>query len=166
MKISQKSILLFAISSLLLTACQTEKRCFCLETYNSVNYQEGYCYQLSRKDVLETIFVFCLPTKSADGSNEDFYEVTWKKNYNVESFKFVEGLEGKKIKSVVLLENNTLRINVSNACIDQEATSGYLRIGPDAFDYHSDSSKNSFLYAYFAIGENSAVVVKPEDITF
>lgn len=167
MKLNKKSILFLATIPLLLTACNFEKKCFCLETSNSLNFQDGYCYQLSKQDILETIFVSCLPSKSENDTNENYYEITWKKNYSFESFSFTGGLKGKQVKSIVRIEDsNTLRINVSGACLDQEATSGYLRISGDAFDSHSEKSQGSVLYAYFAIGEKSDIVVKPGDISF
>ena len=166
MKTKQKSLLFLGIIPLLLTACNGEKKCFCLDTSNAYNYQEGYCYQMSRKDVVETFYLCCAPYKDKTPDDEDYYEITWKKKYSFEHFTFIGGLQGKKIKGVVLLENNTLRINVSNSCIDQEATSGYLRISPEAYDSHSPKSKDAFLYAYIAIGEKSDLVIKPEDVSF
>ena len=166
MKTKQKLAILLTICSLSLVACQSEKRCFCLETYDYFEYQEGYCMQISRADVIDTVYVMCLPTYNPETGLDDYYEITWNEQININRFTFVGGLEGKEILGMALLADNTLRINVSRPCKDQNATSGYLRISEEAFVSHSEASHHATLYAYFSIGKDSQNVVKPSDISF
>ena len=77
MKTKQKLAILLTICSLSLVACQSEKRCFCLETYDYFEYQEGYCMQISRADVIDTVYVMCLPTynpETGDIAEDDVYD--------------------------------------------------------------------------------------------
>ena len=158
--------LLALTTSLLLTACDLTKKCYCLETFNAVDYVDGYCVQLSRKDIIEKIYVICLPN-NPDADPEDYeYEITWNKNINTKNYTFVGGLEGKTVTDVFRVKDNTLRINVTGACLDQEATFGYLKISFEEFKSHGKASEDSTLYAYFAIGDSSDIVAKPEDITW
>ena len=166
MKPVKKSLLLLPIASLLLTSCSMEQRLFCLDTYNNLTYQAGYCMELSRKDVKEVFYVYCLPNNPEASASEYQYELTWNKKLNLSYFSFVNGLEGKKIDSVVGLENNTLIINVHGLVSDQEATHGYLKINPEAFTTTDNSKSHSYAYAYFSIGNNSGVSLKPEDVSF
>ena len=76
MKLLQKTLLLLSIGGLTLTACDFEKRCFCLETSKEENYTEGVCMQLSRKDIVEVAYVYCLASNPEASLGERKYEVT------------------------------------------------------------------------------------------
>ena len=162
----KKACLLLAIGSMVLSACGAERKIFCLDTFNQVDYESGMCAQMSKNDINEVVYVFCLPNNPEADASEYQYEITWNKVTNKNYFSFVQGLEGKKADSVIVLEKNTLKINVHGLNRDQEATYGYLRISQEAFTANSENSRNAFAYAYFAIGEQSGAVAKPEDITF
>ena len=164
----RKLIALSSIALLALTACDLEKKCYCLDTFNDVDYQTGYCMQMSKKDVFEYLYVFCLPSNPEDSPENYRYEISWngKENTNTNHFTFVGGLAGKKVNEVYNLNEHTLRINVTGACIDQEAAFGYLKVSREAFKSHGENSKDAVLLAYIAIGEKTGASVKPEDVTW
>ena len=167
MKLLQKTALLFATVSLALTACDFEKRCFCLETSKEETYTEGVCMQLSRKDIVEVAYVYCLASNPEASLGERKYEVTWNEEINWKQFSFSKELKGKIFDSITIVgDGHTLKFEIHGLLRDQEATSGYIRISPQAFKAHTDNSKEAYLYAYFAIGDRTADVERPADITF
>ena len=167
MKLLQKTLLLLSIGGLTLTACDFEKRCFCLETSKEENYTEGVCMQLSRKDIVEVAYVYCLASNPEASLGERKYEVTWNEEINWRQFSFTDGLKGKVFDSITIVgDGHTLKFEMHGLLRDQEATHGYIRISPQAFKAHTDNSKEAYLYAYFAIGDRTADVDKPDNITF
>ena len=170
MKLAKKTLLLLSLTSLILTACDFEKRSFCLETYNHVEYVNGFCMQLSKKDINEVAYVFVLPN-NPDAEDEKYeYDITWSGSLLAKYFTFVGGLDGKKIDSVTYVnplgKNKTLRINLHGAVSDTDYTSGYLKISREAFKANVESAKDAFLYAYFKVGDYSGAVLKPSNFKF
>ena len=167
MKLLQKTLLLMSVGSLLLTACDYEKRCFCLETGTEADYAEGQCMQLSRRDILETAYIFCLPENPDAPLSEKKYEISWNEKINWKYFSFTEGLQGKIIDSITIVgDGHVLKFNMHGLLRDETADHGYIKINPQAFISHGEASKDAYLYAYFAIGDKTANVVKPVNITF
>ena len=167
MKLLQKTLLLVSISGLLLTACDYEKRCFCLETGTEADYVIGQCMQISRRDIIETAYVYCLPENPDAPLSEKKYEVTWNEKINWKYFSFSEGLKGKVFDSITIVgDGHTLKFDIHGLLRDSTATHGYIRINQQAFVSHSEESRDAYLYAYFAIGERTASVAKPADISF
>ena len=167
MKLLQKTLLLLSISGLLLTACDYEKRCFCLETGKEADYVAGECMQLSRRDILETAYVYCLPENPEASLAERKYEITWNEKINWKYFSFTDGLRGKVFDSITIVgDGHTLKFNMHGLLRDETATHGYIKINQQAFVSNGEASKDAYLYAYFAIGESSASVAKPADVSF
>lgn len=165
MKLLKKTVLLLTMTSLL-AACDFEKRCFCLDTFNSPDYLSGYCMELDYQDINETAYIFCFPNNPDAAPEEYEYEITWNNILNPAWFSFVDGLTGKKVDSVKKLENNALKIDLHGLVHDIKATHGYLKILSKAFESHSIKSENATLYAYFAVGEYERVTAKPTDVSF
>lgn len=158
MKNVSKFIILCASIPLILSACEDfEKKSYCLETSSQPEYQEGMCYQASRDDILESIHLINL--KDPDTNK---YDIEWKGNISVNNFTFTEGLIGKKVKSVLTLDENVIRLIIYGKVEDNEATSGYIKVDPDAFKAKREATKEAYLYAYVALGESSGMVKKPE----
>ena len=170
MKLVKSTLLLLSLSSLLLTACDYEKRSFCLESYNKADYVSGYCMQISRKDINESAYIFSLPTNPDDPDENYQYDIAWSSSLLTKYFTFVGGLKGKKIDAVTyvnpLAKNKTLRLNIHGECSDWDYTSGYLKISREAFKANVESTRDAFLYVYFAVGDHSGAVLKPYKFTF
>ena len=168
MKQTKRILALSAIAFLSLTACDLEKKCYCLETSNDNEYHEGYCAQISNKDVVEEFYVFCPPSNPEDSPENYKYEITWNGNTNTElnHFELVGGLKGKRINFILNINKYTLRINVTGSCFDEEATYGYIKVSREGFKSHGKDSKDAVLLAYIAIGDQPNNVPKPEDVTW
>lgn len=167
MKLLQKTLLLATLSSLLLTACDYEKRCFCLETGVSTDYVAGECMQISRRDILETAYVYCLADNPDASLSERHYEVIWNEKINWKYFSFTDGLLGKVFDSITIVgDGHTLKFDIHGLLRDETATYGYIKINQQAFKSNSEDSRDAYLYAYFAIGDKTASVAKPADVSF
>ena len=166
MKTPKKSLLILTLSFLPLVSCNMETRCFCLETSSKADYTAGSCMQVSRRDITSTAYVFCLPNNPEADPTEYTYDITWSTILSPSYFSFVDGLDGKKVDSAVLLNNNVLKIDLHGLCRDQEATHGYLKISSLAFESHTEDSRGASLYAFFAIGDSNFDVAKPTDVKF
>ena len=162
MKTIKKSLLLITLSSLLLTACDVEKRSFCLDSSSTIDYVSGKCAVVSNKDINQTIYIYC-NQKNDKGDN---YVMTWSDILSTAYFAFTGGLDGKKVDSAVFVANNTLKVAFHGLCKDETATSGYLQVRSIAFKSHSDETKDATLYAYVAIGEKLGDIDKPADFTY
>ena len=73
-------------------------------------------------------------------------------------------LKGKRIIEVFKWSDTVLKINFDGRAADKEANSGYVRISPSAYKAYTKEVKNTYLYAYVAIGDSSALVDKPVEI--
>ncbi len=165
MRLIKRIVLLSSVFILSLAACDFEKKCYCLETSNDSEYHEGKCYQASRSDIIESVYVINLPI-NPEANEEDYkYDISFNDSLRVYQFSMVGGLSGKKIISVMKLNDQTLSIKFDYSLNNDEATSGYVRIGRQAFKALSDRAKDSYLYAYIAIGDSPALIDKPADIT-
>ena len=163
MKNFKKVIVLFGILPMILTSCQDfEKKSYCLETSNEPEYVEGTCYQVSRKDILETVHLINLPVSVDEGGKNPKYDIEWKQNVPLSYFTFTDGLEGKKIKSIITLGENIIRLIIFGNIRNDDAAFGYIRVNKEAFIAKNNSTRDAYLYAYLAVGENSAVVAKPD----
>ena len=157
------SLLLCSIP-LMLTSCEVlqEKKAYCVETYDSPDYKSGMCYQVSASDISETVFIVNLPLNPDDESKEFKYDLEWKSNIPLDCFSFTEGLVGKKVDAILTIGQNILRLNINGRIDNQEATSGYIKIKPSAFKAKTQRVRDAYVYAYFAIGASSDVVIKPD----
>ena len=166
-----KVSLLIASIPLVLTSCETlEKKCYCLETSTTIEYVENMCYQASRNDVLETIYVINLPLNPEAKASEYQYDVAFASDIKNASLTLTDGLEGKVIDSVFTLGDNMLKVNIKGIATNQEATYGYIKVSNRAFTANTDRVKDAYLYAYVALSDNgSSLADKPainEDGTF
>ena len=166
MKNIKKLSVLLGIIPMLLTSCKefAEKKSFCLETCDSPDYVNGQCYQASSKDLLESIHLIALPTNPDKADDEEYkYPLTWNSVINTEFFTLTNGLEGKHVMSVLKLGENVIKVNLSGASIHKDATYGYVKVHFRAFKSYTNETKEAYVYAYVAIGENPAMVIKPEN---
>ena len=161
MNLAKKLFLLFASSALSLSSCSLEKRCECLETSDSLNYQAGLCYQANRSNVVESVFVINTPINPDDDPANYKYDITWSESVRLDNFSLVDGLAGKQIMTIMRLSDVVLKITFDGASSDKEATHGYIRILPNAFTAHSERATDSVLYAYVALGDSKGMVAKP-----
>ena len=162
MKKIKSSVVLLVISSILLTACDVEKRSFCLDTSTLLDYVEGKCAVVSPKDINETIYVYC----SQRTEKNDNFVMTWGEVLSPAYFAFTGGLEGKKVDSAVFVTNNTLKVSLHGLCRDEKATSGYIQVKNIAIVSHSEETKDATLYGYIAIGEQTGDIDKPANFTY
>ena len=166
MKNFRKLSLLLGIIPMLLTSCEElgEKKSFCLETCDTPDYVSGQCYQASSKDLLESIHLIALPTNPDKADDEEYkYPLTWNSIISTEYFTFRNGLEGKKVVSVLKLGENVIKVNVTGASTKKDATYGYIRVSYRAFKSYVSETREAYVYAYVAIGENPSMVEKPEN---
>lgn len=172
MKSLLKTALLFACIPLSLSACKdkVDNALVCIETSNVIDYVEGKCFQSTYKNVLETLYLITLPNNPEANPEDYTYDFTW--NYELKNsyFDFIEGLEGKTLISILRLGDNVLKLNINSACDSPNSTYGYIKVFRYAFTPNVKKLENTSLYAYVAIGEESARMVdKPvlnEDGTF
>ena len=162
MKKIKSPVLLLTLTSLLLTACDFEKRSFCLDTSSSINYVAGQCAVVSRKDINQTLYVYC-NIKNEKGDN---FMITWSDVLSPAYFAFTGGLEGKKVDTAIFVSNNTLKVDFHGLVKDEKATGGYLQVRSIAFKSHSEETKDANLYAYIAIGDKLGDMDKPADFTY
>lgn len=161
MELIKKSVLLLGAAIFSLCSCSLEKRCECLETSDSLNYVEGMCYQASRSNVVESVFLINPPTNPNDAPENYQYDITWSEIVVLDNFSCVDGLSGKHIITILRLSNTVIKVTFDGAVTDKEATHGYIRILPNAFKGHSERATDSVIYAYVAIGDASSLVIKP-----
>jgi len=165
MKNIKKLPLFLSIVPMLLTSCVNQKKSFCLETCDVPDYVQGKCYQASRKDIVESIHLIALPLNPEKEDNEEYqYPITWNSIINTEYFSLTHGLEGKKVLSVLKLGENVIKVNVSGASTNTEESYGYIKIHFRAFKSYVEETKEAYLYAYVAMGENPEMVDKPETL--
>ena len=158
MKNVSKLIILCASIPLILSSCdEFEKKSYCLETSNNPEYESGMCYQASRDDILESVHLINLKNPN----NNDKYDIEWNGNISVNAFTFTEGLVGKKVKSVLTLDTNVVRLILYGKVEDTEATFGYIKVDPEAFKAKTEATKEAYLYAYVALGDSSGTIKKP-----
>ena len=161
MKVMKKAFLLFGTALLSLCSCSLEKRCECLESSDSLTYHEGQCYQVNRANVVESLFLINNPINPEEEPERYKYDITWSETVRLENFSCVDGLSGKHIMSIFRINDRIIKVTVDGVVTDKEATSGYIRILPTAFTAHTERATDSVIYAYVAIGDNSALIVKP-----
>ena len=154
------SVLLLSIP-LVLTSCEDlQKKAYCVETSDSLEYNVDKCYQISYKDIRQTFYLINPPLNPEDGSENLKYDFVWKDYIKLAYFTLTGGLEGKTIVSVLKLGDQILKVNVDGRCTDSKATSGYVKINPYAFKPLTERVSDAYLYAYIAIGETSGLVDK------
>ena len=160
------SILLASIP-LMLTACEDfkEKKAYCLETSDGISVVDGKCYQASRHDILESVFVIN-PAHNPEEENEEKreYDIVWSDQINTDYFSCIDGLKGKQIISILKLGPNILKVNIDGNIEDQEATFGYIKINRYAYKALNKEIKDAYLYAYVALGTTSSMVDKPSEV--
>ncbi len=162
MKNRYKIAVLSSVFMLALTGCtSTEISEFYLETSNTFEYSAGKCFQASRNNVVDTTFVFNLPLNPEANSDEYEYDLVWNEVLNIQGFTFVNGLEGKAIIEVFRISDTVLKINFDGKVYDNKATFGYLKISPETFRAKTKRVRDTFLYVYIAIGDNSGLIDKP-----
>ena len=163
MKNLRKIALLSGVVLLTLAGCTDELAVHCLETSDTFEYAEGKCFQSSRSDIVETLFLMNLPTNPEADPEAYTYDIEWNKSINTDNFSFTDGLKEKRIIEVFRWSDTILKINFHGRVTDKEATFGYLKVNPSAFKVKSERVKQAYLYAYVAIGDTTALVDKPAD---
>lgn len=164
MKLGRSLSLLACVCSIALCACDFEKRCYCLETSNDIDYIPNMCYQANRSDVVETVYLFNLPINPEADPKDYKYDISWNNAQRVDYYSFAGGLSGKRTKAVFRISDTVLKVSFDSALKDSKATSGYLKVNPAAFKGLTERTTDAFLYAYIAIGDSSGLVVKPSDV--
>ena len=164
MKNVSRLLVLIASIPFMLSSCEElkEKQAYCLETYDKPEYESGMCYQASADDVLESVHLINLPLNPEADKENYQYDIEWKTNVPLSCFTFTEGLVGKKIKSILTLGTNVIRLNIYGQIEDKQATSGYIKVSKDAFKAKTSRVREAYLYAYVAIGASSDVIKKPD----
>ncbi|HHT66955.1 MAG TPA: hypothetical protein GX010_01830 [Erysipelotrichaceae bacterium] len=157
----KKYLLLLTIPPLLLSSCGKTDFNACLETSNSLELMENYCYQVSREDVVDSFYLISKPIDSSDGEQSTQYDIEWNTQQNISYFMVAGGLEGKKITTIFRSNKNSLRINLTHFVRDKKATFGYIKVNPLAFTIKNSKVRNISIYVYVAIGEQSMMVEKP-----
>lgn len=160
-----KSSLLLMVVSLALVSCNNEISCKdALETSNTMEIKEGYQYQASYRDIVESVFVINPPLNPEAENPEDYvYDLSWKISQNLSWYTFGGGLEGKQVLSINRLSDNILTLYLNRPCEDNKATSGYIKIAPNAFISRSGRTRGAYLYAYVAIGNLPGLVLKDQE---
>ena len=164
MNLIRKIVLLSSIFALSLTSCDLEKRCYCLETSNDADFHEGKCYQASRNDIVESVYVINLPLNPEDDEENYKYDVVFNDSLRVYQFAMVGGLSGKKVISIMKINDHVLSIQFDHVIDNKEATYGYVKINRQAFKSLTERTKEAYLYAYISIGDVPSMVERPENI--
>lgn len=155
-----KRILSLGLIACSLVACDFEKRCECLLSSDSLEFDENMCYQASRSNVVESVYISNPPINPDDPESDYKYDIIWNDIIVLDYFKFTGGLTGKDVNSIFKVNDQILKITFDGAISDENATGGYLKISPTAFRGLTERSVDAFLYTYIAIGENSNFVRK------
>ena len=159
MKVLNKVALLTSVFLLTLSSCVGEKKAYVLETSDHIDYVEGTCFQASREDIVDTVFLINLPSKDKDGN--DVYDIEWNQSLVKSYFTFTTGLIGKKVIDVFTVENNVLKINFDGRLENPDAREGCIKVSPHAFKAKNEKTRDAYLYAYIVIGDKSGFVDKP-----
>ena len=165
MKNVKKLSVLLSIIPMLLTSCSNEKRDRFLETCDAPDYVADKCYQASYKDILESIHLIALPLNPDKDDKEEYkYPITWNSVINTEFFTLQGGLEGKKVMSVLKLGENVIKVNITGASTNKDEEYGYIKVHFRAFTSYIEETKEAYLYAYVAMGDNPALIDKPAEL--
>ena len=149
MKNIVKVSLLLASIPFALSACtDVGDRVVCLETSNTIEYVQNKCYQVSYKQVVDTVYLFSMPNNPEADPSEYTYD-----------FDFVDGLEGKNLISILKISNTILKLNLKGSCKDVVATYGYIKVFRYAYTSQSSKIKDIPIYAYVSIGEQGSILV-------
>ena len=157
MKSLNKIALLSNVVLLALSACSFERRVYCVETSDGLEIAQGKCYQASKQDVVDTIFI--INPQDENGN----YDLVWNDSINTANYSFTDGLKGKKVIDLLKISDNTIKINIDGRVENQDATFGYIRITHNAFKAVSNSAIGASIYAYVALGEKSGMTDKPAE---
>ena len=161
MKQLNKLALLTSVFVLSLTSCSNKVRYECLETSDSPDYIEGMCYQVSRKNIVESIFLMNLPSNPDAPTAEHQYDFVWREDMRVEYISFEGGLKGKRIISFLQLDPHSLKLTIDSTLENPNATGGYVKISHLAIKPLSDKAKNANIYGFVSIGDERGLVDKP-----
>lgn len=163
MKIIKKLSIFLGIVPVLLTSCVGSKKAYgCLETCDTPDYSLGQYYQVSSRDILETIFLIDIPNPKETNSKDSEYDISWSKVINYDLFSCVDGLEGKKINSILRTSDHVLKIGISGSLENKKATFGYIKIHFRAFESLSERTKEAYLYAKVGVGDRPGMKDKDE----
>ena len=164
MKSIKKIALLSSIFALSLTSCELQKTCLCLETSSTEKVSEGMCSQVRRSEEVDTVYLINTPTNPEADLSEYTYDITWSSVVSNDHVSFTNGLKGKRIHRVFRISDTVILVDMYGKTDDPEATFGYIKISPDAFEAHTNRAKNAFLKAYVSISDNPGMVEKPSNI--
>ena len=113
---------------------------------------------------MESFFLINPPLNPEAEKEEDYtYDISWAQSQNLSWYTLHGGLKGKKIMSLNRISSNILQVNIYRPCEDKEATEGYIKINPKAFNSKTERTKMAVLYAYVYIGKDSALVEKKSE---
>ena len=161
MKQLNKLALLTSVFVLSLASCTNKARLECMESSDSPDYVSGKCLQVSRKNILEYIFIMNLPLNPEADPKEYQYDFEWNENLREEFITFEGGLKGKRMISFLKLDTHSLKLYIDGEPEDLKLTSGYVKISHFAITPLSERAKNANIYAYVAVGDEHALVDKP-----
>ena len=156
----KKIAALSTVFLLALVGCNNEIKSYCLETSDTFEYYEGKCFQASKNDVVDTIFLMNLPNNPEAEPEQYKYDLIWNETVNTKHFTFTGGLKGKKIIEAFRVDDVTIKINFDGK-VETDEPSGYVRVSPSAFKSKSKETQGAYLYAYVAMGETSGLADKP-----
>lgn len=160
MKQIKKIAALSTIFLLSLVSCASEIKSYCLETSDTFESYEGKCYQASRSNVVDTVFLINTPNNPEAEDGQYKYDLVWNKVVNTDHFTFTGGLEGKTIIEAFRVDDYIIKINFDGKSVNDEVD-GYIKVSPLAFASKSKETKGAHLYAYIKVGEFSGLVDKP-----
>ena len=163
MKSLRKVALLSGVFLLSLTACDLHKKCYCLESSNDDKYHAGMCLQVTRSEIVETIYLVNPPLNPEASPEKYTYDISWVDMVKNTSITMTGGLKGKRISRVFRISDHAVLVEVFGKTEDQEATFGYIKVSSSAFTAQSQRAKDAFLYAYVSIGDTGGLVNKPSD---
>ena len=164
MKKPNKLTLLLGTVALSLTACSEGPSLLCLETSDSNQYHEGMCYQISRGDSIDSLYLINL-SFTEEGSDMETYDITWNTKLKPAYFTLSASLKGKTVTTVSRYNSRIMKVNIKGTCEDPTATYGYVKVRSDAFTAVSKRAKGAYyIYGYVSIGNEQGLATKPADI--
>lgn len=158
----KKSLLILSMIPLMLNSCGKTMFNQCLETSDTQFAVENYCYQVNKNDVINSFYLISKPMETEEENPEIVYDIEWKDVLHLGLFTIVGGLKGKIITSVVKSNDHCLQVSMTHFVLDDTATFGYIKVNPTAFTINNSTIKNISIYVYVAIGEETAMIEKPE----
>ena len=165
MKKLNKLTLLIGVGLMSITACSRDNRFYLVETSDSPEYQNGECYQVSKNDIVDAVYLISMPSDEVNKDGEPIYDITWNTNLRLSYVSLKEGLQGKSVYSIKRHTAYVLKVTLKGAVTNPEATFGYIKVSSYAYTAQSSRAKETTsVYAYVAIGDEPGRATKPANV--